>query len=52
MMIYEEFFGPTGPFLSWRCLICGEIVDQTIIENRDYQSGGGEWDRRGKKSKR
>jgi hypothetical protein len=52
MMIHEEFFGPNGPFFSWRCLICGEVVDQTIIENRDYQSHGGEWDRRGKKSKR
>jgi hypothetical protein len=52
MMIHEEFFGPNGPIFSWRCLICGEVVDQTIIENRDYQSHGGEWDRRGKKSKR
>jgi hypothetical protein len=52
MMIHEEFFGPNGPFLSWRCLICGEVVDQTIIENRDHQSHGGEWDRRGKKSKK
>jgi len=52
MMIHEEFFGPNGPFFSWRCLICGEVVDQTIMENRDYQSHGGEWDRRGKKWKR
>jgi len=52
MMIHEEFFGPNGPFFSWRCLICGEVVDQTIIENRDHQSHGGEWDKRGKKWKR
>ena len=52
MMINEQFFASNGPFLSWRCLTCGEVVDQTIIENRDHQSHGGEWDRRGKKSER
>ena len=52
MMIHEEFFDTNGPFLSWRCLICGEVVDQTIMENRDHQSHGGEWDKGGKKSKR
>ena len=50
-MIHERFFGSNEPFLSWRCLTCGEIVDQTILENRDHQSHGGEWDRRGKKGK-
>jgi hypothetical protein len=51
-MIKEEFFSSSGPFFSWRCVICGEVIDQTIIENRDYQSHGGEWDRRGKKLKK
>jgi len=51
-MIQEEFFDTDGPFHSWRCLICGEVVDQTIIENRDRQIRGGEWDKRGKKWKR
>lgn len=32
--------------------MCGEIIDHAIVENRDYQSHGGEWDRRGKKWKR
>jgi hypothetical protein len=41
MMIHEEFFGSNGTFFSWRCLICGEVVDQMIIENRDHQSHGG-----------
>ncbi len=52
MMIDEEFSGVSGPYLSWRCLSCGEVVDQTIIENRDYQSHGGELDRKGRKSER
>ena len=29
--------------------MCGEVIDQTIVENRDYQGNGGEWDRRGNK---
>jgi hypothetical protein len=52
MMIHERFFGSSEPFFGWRCVICGEVVDQTIIENRDHQSHGGEWDKRGKKWKR
>lgn len=49
VMMHERFFDSNEPFFSWRCLACGEIVDQTILENRDHQSHGGEWDRRGKK---
>ncbi len=41
MMIYED--------PHWRCLMCGELIDQTIVENRDYQNHGGEWDKKGKK---
>ncbi len=51
-MIQEEFFDTDGSFRSWRCLICGEVVDQTIIENRDHQSRGGMWDNKGKKRER
>jgi len=41
MMIHEEIFGPKGPSFSWPCLICGEVVDQTIIENRIIRATGG-----------
>jgi hypothetical protein len=34
MMVYERFYGPDEHFLGWRCLLCGEIVDQLILENR------------------
>jgi hypothetical protein len=52
MMICEQIFPSNGPFFSWWCLTCGEVIDHTILENRDHQSHGGEWDRRNKKSER
>ena len=33
-MIYEKFYGKEGQYFGWRCIICGEIVDQIILENR------------------
>jgi hypothetical protein len=33
-MIYEKFFGPQEHFWGWRCIFCGEIIDQVILENR------------------
>ena len=37
-MVYERFYGPDEHFLGWRCILCGEIVDQLILENR--RTGG------------
>jgi hypothetical protein len=34
MMVYERFYGPDEHFSGWRCVLCGEIVDQVILENR------------------
>jgi hypothetical protein len=39
-MIYEKFFGPDEYFWGWRCIFCGEIVDDIILENRTIQGGG------------
>jgi hypothetical protein len=33
-MVYERFYGPDEHFLGWRCILCGEIVDQLVLENR------------------
>jgi len=33
-MVYERFYGPDEHFLGWRCILCGEIVDQLILDNR------------------
>ncbi len=33
-MICHKFYGPHEHFWGWKCVICGEIVDQVILENR------------------
>jgi len=48
MMVYERFYGPHEYFVGWRCILCGEIVDQVILKNRDAGSGGENRDRRRK----
>jgi len=35
-MAYEQFFGSQEHFWGWRCIFCGEIVDEVIIENRQW----------------
>ena len=34
-MIYDKFYGHFGSFWGWKCLICGELVDQVILKNRE-----------------
>ncbi len=33
-LIYDKFYGHHEQFWGWKCLICGEIVDPVILENR------------------
>ncbi len=37
IMVYEKFYGISEEFFGWRCVFCGEIVDQVILENRTEQ---------------
>jgi hypothetical protein len=37
-MVYEKFYGVSEEFFGWRCIFCGEIVDQVILENRLEQN--------------
>ena len=39
LMAYEKFYSAIEDFFGWRCLFCGEIVDQVILENRIRQMG-------------
>jgi len=39
VMVYQKFFGTDGPFWGWRCLLCGEIFDEVILENRHSNPG-------------
>jgi len=34
VMVHERFYGLYERFLGWRCIFCGEIVDEVILENR------------------
>jgi hypothetical protein len=47
MMVYEKFYGPHEHFSGWRCILCGEIIDQVILENRQTKPGGQRRERRG-----
>ncbi len=39
-MVYERFYGGDGRFLEeWRCITCGEVVDEVILENRRWVTG-------------
>jgi hypothetical protein len=33
-MYYEKFQDLREDFLGWRCISCGEIVDQVVLDNR------------------
>jgi len=35
-MVYERFYSNQEHFSGWRCISCGEILDQVIMENRLY----------------
>jgi hypothetical protein len=40
VMVYEQFFGGQERFWGWRCIIFGEIVDDVILENRQWLKTG------------
>lgn len=47
-MVFERFYGPGANFSGWRCIQCGEIVDEVILENRQASRAG----RTGRKQQR
>ena len=40
VMVYDKFYGPHEHYWGWKCLICGEIVDPVILENRQLMRAG------------
>ena len=46
VMVYEKFYGPHEHFSGWRCILCGEIIDQVILENRKEGAVRQKWERR------
>ena len=39
-MIHDKFYGAHEHYWGWKCLICGEIVDPIILENRQLMRSG------------
>jgi hypothetical protein len=39
-VVYDTFYYSHEQFWGWRCLICGEIVDPVILENRQLMRSG------------
>jgi hypothetical protein len=39
-MAYEQFFSDQERFWGWRCIFCGEIIDDVILENRQWLKKG------------
>jgi hypothetical protein len=35
IMIHEKFYGSDEPYWGWKCVYCGEVFDQIILENRN-----------------
>jgi hypothetical protein len=42
MMIYEKVYFETEYFWVWKCVYCGEYIDQVILENRQIQKSNRE----------
>jgi hypothetical protein len=36
-MSYEKFYGDSESFFGWRCIACGEIIDEVILEKRSLK---------------
>ncbi len=39
-MVYQKFYGLQDQFWGWRCIYCGEIIDQVILANRQFSRTG------------
>ncbi len=37
MMVQEKIYHGTEHFWTWKCVYCGDYIDQVILENRQIQ---------------
>ncbi len=37
-MIYERLYNDDEESFGWKCIVCGEIIDYTILMNRYEQN--------------
>ncbi len=40
LMNFEKFYGEANDFYGWRCICCGDIVDDVILRNRSKKIRG------------
>ena len=33
----EKFYSEEGSFNGWRCIMCGDVFDELILEHREIQ---------------
>ncbi len=45
VMVYDKFYGFEEHFWGWRCILCGEVFDQMVLDNRKDAVG---WKKRPK----
>jgi len=51
-MMNDKFYGPNDCFWGWKCTICGEIIDEVILENRKLIRRGWEPNIRNRKMRK
>ena len=44
MMVQEKMYYGTEHFWVWKCIYCGDYIDQVILENRQIQKSNHEKD--------
>jgi hypothetical protein len=37
IMAYDKVYSETEQAWGWRCIFCGEYVDDIVLENREFQ---------------
>lgn len=42
-VIPQKFYGEEGIFDGWRCIMCGDVFDEVILEHRGILNGGLSW---------
>lgn len=41
-MVFETFYGSSEEFWGLKCVLCGEVIDRVILENRERMRTGQE----------
>ena len=42
-LVPEKLYVKEGLFNGFRCIMCGDVIDKQIIENRKFQKEGLSW---------